>query len=155
MRSCRISSIVIHQPYLTSFSHLECISDKGMRLMAEHKSVAILLPTTAWIMHLTPPPARKMIELNVPVAVASDYNPNAYCMSMPFVMNVSSVCRHSAVVVLYLDGHDDERGAGRGNAECGGLAGSQRHVRLAGGGQVRRHADLGRPAVGAPVLSHQ
>lgn len=40
-------------------------------------------------MHLTPPPARKMIEANVPVAVASDYNPNAYCMSMPFVMNVS------------------------------------------------------------------
>lgn len=39
-------------------------------------------------MHLTPPPARKMIEGNVPVAVASDYNPNAYCMSMPFVMNV-------------------------------------------------------------------
>lgn len=29
-----------------------------------------------------------MIESNVPVAVASDYNPNAYCMSMPFVMNV-------------------------------------------------------------------
>lgn len=42
----------------------------------------------SWIMHLTPPPARKMIEANVPVAVASDYNPNAYCMSMPFVMNV-------------------------------------------------------------------
>ena len=71
--------------------------------MAENKSVAVLLPTTAydlfihsfihsficrWIMHLTPPPARKMIEANVPVAVASDYNPNAYCMSMPFVMNV-------------------------------------------------------------------
>lgn len=39
-------------------------------------------------MHLTPPPARKMIEKGVPVAVASDFNPNAYCMSMPFVMNV-------------------------------------------------------------------
>ena len=35
-------------------------------------------------MHLTPPPARKMIEKGVPVAVASDFNPNAYCMSMPF-----------------------------------------------------------------------
>lgn len=39
-------------------------------------------------MHLTPPPAREMIEAGVPVAVASDFNPNAYCMSMPFVMNV-------------------------------------------------------------------
>ncbi|KNB42249.1 putative imidazolonepropionase-like protein [Blastocystis sp. subtype 4] len=72
-------------------SHLECISEEGVKLMAEHKSVAILLPTTAWIMHLTPPPARKMIEANVPVAVASDYNPNAYCMSMPFVMNLSCI----------------------------------------------------------------
>lgn len=79
-------------------SHLEQISKEGIRLMAENKSVAVLLPTTAyvrllilkysWIMHLTPPPAREMIEANVPVAVASDYNPNAYCMSMPFVMNV-------------------------------------------------------------------
>ena len=39
-------------------------------------------------MHLEPPPARAMIEAGVPVAVASDFNPNAYCMSMPFVMNV-------------------------------------------------------------------
>ena len=28
-------------------SHLECISEEGANLMAEHKSVAILLPTTA------------------------------------------------------------------------------------------------------------
>lgn len=28
-------------------SHLECISEEGVKLMAEHKSVAILLPTTA------------------------------------------------------------------------------------------------------------
>lgn len=39
-------------------------------------------------MHLEPPPAREMITAGVPVAVASDFNPNAYCMSMPFVMNV-------------------------------------------------------------------
>lgn len=120
--------------FLTSSSHLECISDKGIELMAEHKSVAILLPTTAWIMHLTPPPARKMIESNVPVAVASDYNPNAYCMSMPFVMNVRTVCRHSSVVVVHFDGYDDERGSGCGNAECGGFHWPQRYVRLAGGG---------------------
>lgn len=29
-------------------SHLEQISDEGIQLMAEHKSVAVLLPTTAY-----------------------------------------------------------------------------------------------------------
>ena len=61
-----------------------------------------------WIMHLPPPPARKMIEANVPVAVASDYNPNAYCMSMPFVMNVTVWNRMIMVVVLYSYGYDNE-----------------------------------------------
>ena len=32
---------------LVRISHLECISDEGVKMMAEHKSVAILLPTTA------------------------------------------------------------------------------------------------------------
>ena len=67
-------------------------------------------------MHLTPPPARKMIESNVPVAVASDYNPNAYCMSMPFVMNVC-VCISLNVALLHSHGHDDERGFGRRYSE--------------------------------------
>ena len=60
-----------------------------------------------WIMHLTPPPARKMIDAGVPIAVASDFNPNAYCMSMPFVMNVGSVCELHPVGVC-VPGHDDE-----------------------------------------------
>lgn len=120
-----IPAIVPPTAPLTSHSHLECISEEGMRLMAENKSVAVLLPTTAWIMHLTPPPARKMIEMNVPVAVASDYNPNAYCMSMPFVMNVPAVRRHSLVAVVHSDGYDDERGAGGGYAERCCVAGTQ------------------------------
>ena len=31
-------------------SHLEQISEEGIALMAEHKSVAVLLPTTAYWM---------------------------------------------------------------------------------------------------------
>ena len=41
-----------------------------------------------FILRITPPPARKMIENNVPVAIASDYNPNAHCLSMPYIMSV-------------------------------------------------------------------
>jgi len=43
-------------------SHLECISDEGIAALAKRPTFAVLLPTTAYILKLKPPPARKMIE---------------------------------------------------------------------------------------------
>ena len=43
------------------------------------------------MLRLEPPPARKLIEGGVPVALGSDYNPNAHCLSMPHVMNLACV----------------------------------------------------------------
>jgi imidazolonepropionase len=43
-------------------SHLELVSDEGIIAMAKRPSYAILLPTTAYILKLKPPPARKLIE---------------------------------------------------------------------------------------------
>lgn len=74
-----------------SISHLECISDEGIEKMAEKNIFGVLLPTTAYILKLVPPPARKMIEKGVPIVLASDYNPNAHCLSLPFVMNLGCV----------------------------------------------------------------
>ncbi len=53
--------------------------------------MGVLLPTTAYALRIHPPPARKMIDAGVPVALGSDFNPNAHCMSMPFVMNLACV----------------------------------------------------------------
>ncbi|XP_041457895.1 probable imidazolonepropionase isoform X2 [Lytechinus variegatus] len=72
-------------------SHLEEVSDAGIKSMAEAGSVAVLLPTTAYILRLKPPPARKMISEGVPVALGSDFNPNAYCLSMPLTMHMACV----------------------------------------------------------------
>lgn len=74
-----------------SISHLECISKEGIEKMAEKSMFAVLLPTTFYILKLNPPPLREMIEKGVPVVLASDYNPNAHCMSLPFVMNLACV----------------------------------------------------------------
>ncbi|XP_039260499.2 putative imidazolonepropionase [Styela clava] len=74
-----------------AISHLEEISDEGIRAMALVKSVAVLLPTTAYILRLPQPPARKMIDRGVPVALGSDFNPNAFCMNMPLVMHLACV----------------------------------------------------------------
>jgi len=72
----------------TAISHLERVDDEGIAAMAIKPTVAVLLPTTAYILRLEPPPARKLISGRVPVALGSDYNPNAHCMSMPHVMNL-------------------------------------------------------------------
>lgn len=65
-----------------AMSHLEEISPEGIVLMAAAKSVAVLLPTTAFLLRLRQPPARKLIEAGVPVALGSDFNPNAHCFAM-------------------------------------------------------------------------
>ena len=65
-----------------AISHLEEISDAGIEAMAKANSVAVILPTTAYILRLKPPPVRKMIEAGVPVALGTDFNPNAFCTSM-------------------------------------------------------------------------
>ncbi|KAH3756622.1 metalloprotease family M38 [Pelomyxa schiedti] len=74
-----------------AISHLEKVSLEGMQAMAIRPTFAVLLPTTAFILRITPPPAKKLIENNVPVVLASDYNPNAHCMSLPMTMNLACV----------------------------------------------------------------
>ena len=45
-----------------AISHLEEVSEKGIQAMAAASVVAVLLPTTAYILRLKCPPARKMIN---------------------------------------------------------------------------------------------
>ena len=59
--------------------------------MAAQGVCATLLPTTAYVLRIKPPPAKKLIESGVPVALGSDFNPNAHCISMPFVMNLAAI----------------------------------------------------------------
>ncbi|XP_020671194.3 putative imidazolonepropionase [Pogona vitticeps] len=72
-------------------SHLEEISHEGISAMAQAKCAAILLPTTAYILRLKQPQARKMLKEGVILALGSDFNPNAYCCSMLMVMHLACV----------------------------------------------------------------
>lgn len=74
-----------------AISHLEEISPEGIKAMADKQVFAVLLPTTAYVLRIKPPPARSLIDQNVPVALGSDFNPNAHCLAMPFVMNLACV----------------------------------------------------------------
>ena len=59
--------------------------------MAEAGSVGVILPTTAYILRLKPPPVRAMLDQGMIVALGSDFNPNAHCVSMPVVMHLACV----------------------------------------------------------------
>lgn len=72
-------------------SHLEHVSDAGIVAMAAADSFAVLLPATAYVLRIAQPPARRIIDGGVPVALGSDFCPNAHNLSMPFTMNLACV----------------------------------------------------------------
>lgn len=74
-----------------AISHLEEVSEEGVKAMARSGTAALLLPTTAYTLRLSPPLARALIREGVPVALGSDFNPNAHCLAMPLVLNLACV----------------------------------------------------------------
>jgi imidazolonepropionase len=74
----------------TSAEHLLVASEKNLRAMARRGVIGVLLPGTAYSLRKSYAPARKMMELGVPVAIATDCNPGScYTESMPFVFGLA------------------------------------------------------------------
>lgn len=70
-----------------SADHLEFASDSGLRAMAEAGTVAVLLPGAAFCLRHRQADAGRMIELGVPIALATDLNPGTSPIaSMPLVV---------------------------------------------------------------------
>jgi imidazolonepropionase len=71
-----------------SADHLEFVSEAGIDALARAGVTAVLLPgADFFLMSRDRPPARRLVEAGVPVALATDLNPGT-CMteSMPLVM---------------------------------------------------------------------
>lgn len=60
-----------------SVDHLEFIGDEEINALKDSVTMPTLLPGAAFFLGLPNPPARKMIDTGLPVAVASDYNPGS------------------------------------------------------------------------------
>ncbi|WP_312091339.1 imidazolonepropionase [Aminipila sp.] len=72
-----------------SAEHLIAIGEKGMAAMAKAGTTAMLLPATSFYLGKTFAPARRMIELNIPVAIASDFNPGSCpSLNLQFAINL-------------------------------------------------------------------
>lgn len=67
--------------------HLLKSNDEGLKAMAKAGVIATLLPGTPFCLMLKDyAPARKMIEFGIPVALATDLNPNCWTESMQMII---------------------------------------------------------------------
>ncbi len=75
-----------------SADHLEHVSEKGIRALAEAGVVAVLLPLAGLYLGQDPAPARKLVEAGVDVAVATDFNPGtAPSYHLPLALTLACV----------------------------------------------------------------
>lgn len=73
-----------------SAEHLLKASDKGLTSLKENNVIAVLLPLTAFSLQEKYADARKMIEMKIPVALATDLNPgSSYSQSIPLLLSLA------------------------------------------------------------------
>lgn len=77
-----------------SLDHMDHISEDDIPQLAKRDTVATLVPGANYFLGLKDyPPARRLIDAGVPVALATDYNPGTSpTMSMPMAMSLA--CTH-------------------------------------------------------------
>lgn len=75
-----------------SVDHLECTGDEEIAALLASDTMPTLLPSTAFFLGMENPPARKMIDAGLPVALASDYNPGSSPSgNMNFVVSLACI----------------------------------------------------------------
>lgn len=75
-----------------SVDHLECIDQPEIDLLSTSNTIATLLPSAAFFLRLPYPPARKLIENNAAIALATDYNPGSSPSgNMPLLVALSCI----------------------------------------------------------------
>lgn len=72
-----------------SAEHLISINEEGLESMAGGGTTAMCLPGTSFYLGANFAPVRRMIEMGIPVAIASDFNPGSCpSLNLQFVMNL-------------------------------------------------------------------
>jgi len=110
-----------------SADHLECIDEAGISAMAEHGTVAVLLPGAMISLSLPSPPVAALREAGVPLCVATDLNPGSSTWHDLWI------CASLACMTMGLTVDESLRGI------------------TARGGDALDRSTLGRLAVGGPA----
>ena len=75
-----------------SADHLLKVSSSGIHVLAQSRTVAVLLPGTAFYLKADHAPARELIDAGAQVALATDYNPGTcVCLSLPLIMTLAAL----------------------------------------------------------------
>lgn len=75
-----------------SVDHLEFTGDKEINTLLNSETMPTLLPGAAFFLGMIDPPARKMIDAGLPLALASDYNPGSSPSgNMKFIMSLGCI----------------------------------------------------------------
>ncbi len=76
-----------------SVDHLETIDEEEIELLSKNNSpIATLLPTAAFFLRMQYPPARKLIQNDAAIALASDFNPGSSPSgNMNFVVSLACI----------------------------------------------------------------
>lgn len=107
-----------------SADHLEEASNGGLSKMAERNVVGVLLPGTSFSTNLEYPNARHMIDLGLPIALATDFNPNCWTKSMQLIISLACykmrMYPSEAIVASTINAaHAIGRAGEIGSLECG------------------------------------
>ena len=85
-------SVLAGEMGAVSCEHLISIDEKGLEALAEGGVTAMCLPATSFYLEADFAPARRMIEMGIPVAAASDFNPGSCpSLNLQFVMNLACI----------------------------------------------------------------
>jgi imidazolonepropionase len=88
----RLQPLLRYNP--VSLDHMDYVNDDDIRELSRRDTIATLVPGANYFLGVSDfPPARKLIDGGVPVALATDYNPGSSpTPSMPFVLSLA--CTH-------------------------------------------------------------
>ena len=75
-----------------SADHLEFTGDNEIKALLGSETMPTLLPGSAFFLGMNDPPARKMMDAGLPLALASDYNPGSSPSgNMKFIMSLGCI----------------------------------------------------------------
>jgi imidazolonepropionase len=122
--SCELWPLLRFEP--ASLDHLDHVNDEDIPQLAKRNTIATLVPGANYFLGLKEfPPARKLIDSGVAVALATDYNPGTSpTTSMPFVLSLActqmKMTPAEAIAAATTNGaHALRLGARKGTIEIG------------------------------------
>ena len=86
----------------TSVDHLEVLKDEQIELFANSETTAVLLPGVSFFLDYDYAPARKLIDANAIVALATDFNPgSSHIANFQLIMSLAALKMNMTIEEIF------------------------------------------------------